>query len=46
MEATRRRHSDAIQASREDGSGTAVLHHYVAMITGPAVPRGIDLSEV
>ncbi len=46
MEATRRRHSDAIQASREDGRVMGVLHHYVKMITGPYVPRGIDLSEV
>ena len=45
MEASRRRRLDAIQASREDRA-MEILHHYVRMITGPYVPRGIDLSEV
>ena len=46
METSRRRRLEGIQASREDGRVMGVLRHYVKMITGPYVPRGIDLSEV
>ncbi len=46
MEASRRRRLDAIQASREDSRVMGVLRHMAKMVTGPYVPRGIDLSEV
>jgi hypothetical protein len=46
METSRRRRLEGIQASREDGRVMGILRHYVKMITGPAVPRGIDPSEV